>query len=175
MGQELKDGDEELAKKTPPLKWPLLRTIQMTQWSLRSFLGQANGQMGEDSKQTPSPTPPSTQALLRSVALTCVVWGCAHTMSDSQPQLWGRRKSFSGKWPEEACHWLKKDGGGGGQEESWAACRPLKSPFLGYQGVLQPLCKVGWEKAHGAAQSMDSGVRQEAHPSSAACQLWQIT
>lgn len=61
MGWELKDGDEKLVKKTPPLKCLLLRTILMTHWNLWPFLDQANGQMGKDSKQTPL-TPIQAQA-----------------------------------------------------------------------------------------------------------------
>lgn len=98
MGWELKDRDEELAKKSPPIKQPLLETSLITPWNLSPFLGQANAQMGEDSKQIQTKY---------TAALTCVTWGHAHTMSDPQPQPWGRRKNFSGKWPE-ACHWFEK-------------------------------------------------------------------
>lgn len=59
-GLRAEDWDEELAKKTPPLKWPLLGTALMTQQILRPFLGQANGQVGEDSKHTPTSSPPTS-------------------------------------------------------------------------------------------------------------------
>lgn len=84
------------------------------------------------------PTPiQAHRLLLRSSAFTCVIWGRVTPC----PSSGEGERTFQGGIQEKPATGSK---------------RPLRGSLCGHQGVLQPLCKVGWEQASGSEGSWSS-------------------